>query len=101
MENQFQGWPCLSRPVTSPVQCRHEGCRPVAPPTAVRPPEPPARIPVDLRPPGGTSVTPSRLTPAQIIRAEALRCATSGGPRSPENAISDAKRYADWITDGG
>lgn len=93
MENQFQGWPCLSRPVTSPVQCRHEGCRPVAPPTAVRPPEPP--IPVQL------DSEPSRLTPAQIIRAEALRAATSGGPRSPENAISDAKRYADWITDGG
>lgn len=56
--------------------------------------------PLSSRPPAPPASPVLKLTPDQIIRAEALRCATSGGPRDPENAIRDAKRYAAWIKEG-
>ncbi len=50
--------------------------------------------------PAPPAPVPSSLTAEQAARAEALRAATSGGPRDPNNAIRDAKIYAEWILKG-
>jgi hypothetical protein len=56
--------------------------------------------PVMSRPPAPPAPVPSSLTAEQAARAEALRAATAGGPRDPNNAIRDAKIYAEWILKG-